>query len=204
MPGLYIAEIQRENGIIAAAKPNERLRANDVLILVGALESVVDLRKIRGLTTSDDQARKLQVPAWRRTLVEAVVSTRCALLGKTIRQGQFRSHYNAAVVAVARGDKKLTENLVMFVWKSVTSCCSKRLRRSCIVAVNRETFSWSVPCRRDPFGDRNEPGSPSAILVVMVLGGLADGGVDPDRRLGCGRRHGLAAMLHHVRSPAQH
>ncbi len=111
LPGLYIAEIQRENGIIAAAKPNERLQANDVLILVGALESVVDLRKIRGLTTSDDQARKLQVPAWRRTLVEAVVSTRCALLGKTIRQGQFRSHYNAAVVAVARGDKKLTGKL---------------------------------------------------------------------------------------------
>ena len=111
LPGLYIAEIQREDGVIAAAKPNERLQANDVLILVGALESVVDLRKIRGLTTPDDQTRKLEVPAWRRTLVEAVVSSRCALLGKTIREGQFRSHYNAAVVAVARGDKRLTGKL---------------------------------------------------------------------------------------------
>jgi di/tricarboxylate transporter len=111
LPGLYIAEIQREDGTIAAAKPNERLQGNDVLILVGALESVVDLRKIRGLSTSDDQARKLQVPAWRRTLVEAVVSSRCGLLGKTIREGRFRSHYNAAVVAVARGDKRLTGKL---------------------------------------------------------------------------------------------
>ncbi len=111
LPGLYIAEIQREDGVIAAAKPNERLRPDDVLILVGALESVVDLRKIRGLTIPDDQARKLEVPAWRRTLVEAVVSTRCGLLGKTIREGQFRSHYNAAVVAVARGDKRLTGKL---------------------------------------------------------------------------------------------
>ncbi|MGI9472519.1 MAG: SLC13 family permease [Rubripirellula sp.] len=111
LPGLYIAEIQREDGVIAAAKPNERLRANDVLILVGALDSVVDLRKIRGLTTPDDQTRKLEVPAWRRTLVEAVVSSRCALLGKTIREGRFRSHYNAAVVAVARGDKRLTGKL---------------------------------------------------------------------------------------------
>ena len=111
LPGLYVAEIQREDGVIAAAKPNERLRASDVLILVGALESVVDLRKIRGLSTPDDQARKLQVPAWRRTLVEAVVSSRCELLGKTIREGQFRSHYNAAVVAVARGDKRLTGKL---------------------------------------------------------------------------------------------
>jgi len=109
--GLYVAEIQRADGTIAAAKPNARLHDNDVLILVGALESVVDLRKIRGLTTSDDQARKLKVPAWRRTLVEAVVSPRCGLLGKTIRGGRFRSHYNAAVVAVARGDKQLTGKL---------------------------------------------------------------------------------------------
>ena len=111
LAGLYIAEIQREDGVIAAAKPNERLRSNDVLILVGALESVVDLRKIRGLTTPDDQARKLKVPAWKRTLVEAVVSPRCSLLGKTIREGRFRSHYNAAVVAVARGDRRLTGKL---------------------------------------------------------------------------------------------
>ena len=111
LPGLYVAEIQRSDGTIAAAKPNEKLHSDDVLILVGAVESVVDLRKIRGLTTSDDQARKLQVPAWRRTLVEAVVSPRCALLGKTIREGNFRSHYNAAVVAVARGDKRLEGKL---------------------------------------------------------------------------------------------
>jgi len=107
LPGLYLAEIQRDDGVITAAKPNERLRGDDALILVGALDTVVDLRKIRGLTSPDDQARKLQVPAWRRTLVEAVVSSRCALLGKTIREGRFRSHYNAAVVAVARGERKL-------------------------------------------------------------------------------------------------
>lgn len=108
LKGLYIAEIQRVDGTIAAAKPLEKLRPDDALILVGALDTVVDLRKIRGLAAPDDQARKLQVPAWRRTLVEAVVSPRCSLLGKTIRQGRFRSHFGAAVVAIARGDRKLT------------------------------------------------------------------------------------------------
>ncbi|MCH1497246.1 MAG: SLC13 family permease [Rubripirellula sp.] len=111
LPGLYIAEIQRVDGQILPAKPDQKLYADDLLILVGALESVVDLRKIRGLITGDDQARKLKIPAWQRTLVEAVVSPRCALLGKTIREGSFRSHYNAAVVAVARGDKRLTGKL---------------------------------------------------------------------------------------------
>lgn len=106
LPGLYVAEIQRGDEVIPA-KPNARLRGDDALILVGALESVVDLRKIRGLLTPDDQGRKLEVPAWRRTLIEAVVSSRCSLLGKTIREGRFRSNYNAAVVAVARGDRRL-------------------------------------------------------------------------------------------------
>lgn len=107
LPGLYVAEIQRADGRIEAAKPDQRVYGEDILILVGALDSVVDLRKIRGLTTPDDQARKLEVPAWRRTLVEAVVSPRCSLIGKTIREGKFRSNYNAAVVAVARGGTRL-------------------------------------------------------------------------------------------------
>ncbi len=111
LPGLYVAEIQRNENVITAVASSERLRADDVLILVGALDSVVDLRKIRGLTTADDQSRKLNVPAWNRTLVEAVVSPRCALLGKSIREGRFRSHYGAAVVAVARGGRRLTGKL---------------------------------------------------------------------------------------------
>lgn len=106
LPGLYIAEIQRGDEVVPA-KPNEKLHGGDALILVGALESVVDLRKTRGLLTPDDQGRKLEIPAWRRTLIEAVVSPRCSLLGKTIRAGRFRSNYNAAVVAVARGDRRL-------------------------------------------------------------------------------------------------
>ncbi|TWT87776.1 SLC13 family permease [Neorhodopirellula pilleata] len=107
LPGLYVAEIQRADGRIEPAKPDQRIYGDDILILVGALDSVVDLRKLRGLITPDDQTRKLEVPAWRRTLVEAVVSPRCSLIGKTIREGKFRSNYNAAVVAVARGGSRL-------------------------------------------------------------------------------------------------
>ncbi len=111
LPGLYVAEIQRPDGTIEPAKPSARLRGGDVLILVGELASVVDLHKIRGLSTPDDQSRKLQIPAWRRTLVEAVVSAQCGLVGKTIREGRFRTNYNAAVVAVARGGRRLDGKL---------------------------------------------------------------------------------------------
>jgi len=111
LPGLYLAEIQRDEDVISNVGPAERLRAGDLLILVGALESVVDLQKIRGLSAADDQARKLDSPAWQRKLVEAVVSSRCSVVGKTIREGRFRTNYGAAVIAVARGEKRLPGKL---------------------------------------------------------------------------------------------
>lgn len=111
LPGLYLAEIQRDDEVITAVGPNQRLMAGDTLVLVGVLESVVDLQKVRGLSMPDDQNRKLNAPAWKRRLVEAVVSSRCELLGQTVREGRFRTHYGAAVVAVARGDKRLPGKL---------------------------------------------------------------------------------------------
>ncbi len=111
LPGLYLAEIERDGYQVTAVGPRERLFAGDTLVLVGVLESVVDLQKIRGLSPPDDQARKLDAPAWNRRLVEAVVSSRCSLLGKTIREGRFRTNYGAAVIAVARGDRRLPGKL---------------------------------------------------------------------------------------------
>lgn len=111
LTGLYLVEIQRADYQVTAVGPHERLQAGDTLVLVGVLESVVDLQKLRGLSSPDDQDKKLQTPAWDRRLVEAVVSSRCALLGKTIREGQFRTHYGAAVIAVARGDRRLPGKL---------------------------------------------------------------------------------------------
>ncbi len=111
LPGLYLAEIERADEHLRAVGPSERLQADDVLVLVGVLESVVDLQKIRGLSPPDNQARKLDTPAWHRRLVEAVVSSRCALLGQTIREGRFRTHYGAAVIAVARGNRRLPGKL---------------------------------------------------------------------------------------------
>lgn len=107
LPGLYLAEIERDGQILAAVGPNERLQANDRLVFVGIIESVVDLRKTRGLIPATDQVFKLNTPTSHRCLMEAVVSNRCPIIGATIRDGQFRSRYNSAVIAVARDGKHI-------------------------------------------------------------------------------------------------
>lgn len=108
LPGLYLVEIEREDELLVAVGPDTRIRAADILLFVGLLDGVVDLRKIRGLIpAADDQVRKLGVPTQRRCLVEAVVAQGSALAGKTVREAAFRTHYRAAIIAVHRNGERL-------------------------------------------------------------------------------------------------
>ncbi|MDP1796120.1 MAG: SLC13 family permease [Planctomycetaceae bacterium] len=107
LPGLFLVEIERGRDLIPAVSPKEHLQANDRLVFVGIVESVVDLRKMRGLRPATNQVFKLDTPDTHRSLIEAVVSNRCPLVGKNIREGRFRSTYDAAVIAVGRGGQRI-------------------------------------------------------------------------------------------------
>ncbi|WP_017300000.1 SLC13 family permease [Nodosilinea nodulosa] len=107
LPGLYLTEIQRQGRLLTAIGPQETLQAQDQLVFVGMVNSIVDLSHIRGLQPATDQVFKLDTPRTERTLVEAVVSNTCPLVGITIRQGKFRSRYGAVVLAVGRNGERL-------------------------------------------------------------------------------------------------
>ena len=107
LDGLFLMEIDRDGHVIAAVSPTERLEAGDRLVFVGVVDSVVELQKIRGLRPATDQVFKLDDPRSERTLIEAVVSNTCPLIGRTIREGRFRSTYDAVVIAVARNGERL-------------------------------------------------------------------------------------------------
>lgn len=111
LAGLYLAEIDRDGQVFPAVGPREMLRANDHLIFVGIVESVVDLQKLRGLKPATDQVFKLDVPRTDRCLIEAVVSNTCPLVGQTIREGRFRTVYSAAVIALARNGERVRRKL---------------------------------------------------------------------------------------------
>ena len=108
LPGLYLVEIERRGGeVIPAAGPDEKLRGGDRLVFAGVTESVADLQRIKGLTPATDQVFKLDAPRTARMLIEAVVAPHCPVVGKTIREGQFRTVYKAVVIAVARNGRRI-------------------------------------------------------------------------------------------------
>jgi di/tricarboxylate transporter len=107
LPGAFLAEIERGGTLLPAVSPAEILRAEDRLVFIGVVDSVVDILRLRGLIPAPDQLFKLDEPRAERRLVEAVVSESNPLVGRTIREGQFRSLYDAVVIAVARNGERL-------------------------------------------------------------------------------------------------
>jgi di/tricarboxylate transporter len=111
LPSLYLVEIDRDGQVLPAVSSKIELRDHDRLVFAGVVESVVDLQKIRGLIPATNQVSKLNTPHANRSLVEAVVSDTCPLVGQTIREGQFRTRYNAAVIAVARNGGRINKKI---------------------------------------------------------------------------------------------
>jgi di/tricarboxylate transporter len=111
LAGMYLAEVERDGEVFAAVDPQLRLRGGDQLVFVGIVESVVELQRIRGLLPATSQVFELEGPRSGRTLIEAVVSDRCPLLGQSIREARFRTQYNSAVIAVARSGERLRQKI---------------------------------------------------------------------------------------------
>jgi di/tricarboxylate transporter len=120
LPGLFLARIERSDDSVIAVSPREIIEADDVLVFVGQLDSVVELQQIKGLVPSTVDAHEHEEldantlnnnyrPNLR--IVEAVVSNNSTLVGLTIRQSGIRTRYGAVVVAVRRQGQQIPGKL---------------------------------------------------------------------------------------------
>ncbi len=168
LPSVYLAEIVRGNQVIPAVSPREILQAQDQLVFVGRVDSMVDLHRFRGLQPATDQVFKLDGDRSDRGLVEAVVSDSGPLVGRTIREGQFRRRYGAVVLAVARngtrlagkvGDIRLRPGDTLLL--ESTSAFWERQR------ISRDFYLVSAIPDSEPLRHQKAPLA-AATLVVMV------------------------------------
>ena len=111
LPGLFLIEVDRRGSIIAPVSPDTVLQANDRLVFTGVVETIVDLKKIPGLEPATESTDKSAEEQRRRRLCEVVVSRSSPLVGQTVREAQFRSHYNAAIVAIHRHGARLATKI---------------------------------------------------------------------------------------------
>lgn len=108
LPGLFLIEITRDDRIIAPVTPDEELCADDRLTFTGLRSTIVDLERV-GLERVDPHEEAAgEAESIDRYYCEAVVSSTSPLIGRDIRESNFRALYNAVVVAVHRGGAHLT------------------------------------------------------------------------------------------------
>lgn len=99
---LFLAEIVRENHVVAPVQPDEIIRPGDVLVFTGDLTRLDLLLRFDGLETSGQHYRLPQ-----DNLVEVVIAADSPLARRTLKQTDFRSRFDAAVIAIRRGSERL-------------------------------------------------------------------------------------------------
>ncbi|MGB0431791.1 MAG: SLC13 family permease, partial [Bacteroidia bacterium] len=104
--GLYLVEIVRGNRLIGPVKPSQNIRENDYLIFAGNTESIPELLSSNfGLSLPELKDITQQELI---NMVEAVVSYNSRLVGKKVRDTDFRGRFDAAIVGVQRHGERLS------------------------------------------------------------------------------------------------
>ncbi|MFV2065551.1 MAG: SLC13 family permease, partial [Pirellulales bacterium] len=112
LPGLFLIEIDRQGKLLAPVTPDDTLCAGDRLIFTGVVTTIADLEKIPGLVPAADRTYEFD-PRRRleRQLTEVVLSRTSPVIGRTVRDANFRRLYNAAIVAVHRNGVRMTNKI---------------------------------------------------------------------------------------------
>jgi di/tricarboxylate transporter len=131
LPGIYLYAIEREGTRISPVSPDQPIQVDDILCFSGVVSTILDAQRIRGLepvehhpmvdkylaepeSDSRDSLEGLPprpAPRSGSILCEAVISPTSPLIGTTVKATDFRSRYNASIVAVHRSGEKLQQKI---------------------------------------------------------------------------------------------
>lgn len=106
LSSLFLVEIVRKNKLISPVSPQEELQAGDKLIFAGDVLEVSQIDQLNGVELYSANGFDLS-----KNLQEVLVSPESILIGKTIKQVEFRSRFDAAVVAISRQGQMLSGKL---------------------------------------------------------------------------------------------
>lgn len=107
LDGLYLVEIVRAGHLISPVTPDTMVESDDLLIFSGEVEKLQVIQQFKGLQVFGAHASSLLAS----NLVEVVVSSESELSNRTLRDVDFRTMFDAGVVAIRRGDRRLTGQL---------------------------------------------------------------------------------------------
>lgn len=109
LQGLFLVEILRGEERISPVSPKQTIYVNDILIFAGATSTIIELLKsntgivLPKYSSLPDQ-EEMQV-------VEVVIASHSDLIGKIVKETNFRGKYDSAIVAINRNGERITGKL---------------------------------------------------------------------------------------------
>ncbi|MEX1012835.1 MAG: SLC13 family permease [Waddliaceae bacterium] len=108
-PREILIQIERNNDIIDSPGPDFTLFVGDRLVFAGDIHQIAELHAIKGLKSIADPHFSLDISS--SHFAEIVIPTTSFLVGKTLRQINFRKTYGASVLAVYRQGWRVMGNV---------------------------------------------------------------------------------------------
>jgi di/tricarboxylate transporter len=103
---LFLVEIVRADHLISPVSPTEVIEARDKLIFSGDINQLQVLEEFKGLNLFAVEEGLLQ-----QNLTEVIVMPNANVEGQSLKEAGFRSLFDAAVVGMHRGGKRLSGKL---------------------------------------------------------------------------------------------
>lgn len=112
LKGLFLFQIERNGQVIAPAKPWEKIKISDRLFFTGIPETIMELQKMPGLQLIKDSSFDLKhFDSTKIKTFEAVVSPSSPLVGKNVRESNFRARYSAVIIAIHRSGERIQKKI---------------------------------------------------------------------------------------------
>lgn len=112
LPGLFLFQIERNGQIIAPVSPREKIQINDRLFFTGLTDTIFELQKTPGLYSVKDRQFDIKdLDSDKVKTYEVVISNTSHLVGDTVRDSGFRSHYNAVILAIHRSGERINQKV---------------------------------------------------------------------------------------------
>jgi di/tricarboxylate transporter len=103
---VFLVEIIRDEAVISPVSPEEILKAGDLLFFSGNTQSIYNLiKEDNGLSVPEDETSELDEQFH---FVEAVIPANSELVGRRIKDSDFRKKYNASIIAIHRNGKRVS------------------------------------------------------------------------------------------------
>lgn len=112
LQGLFLFQINRDGEVIAPVSPGERILEDDRLFFTGVTETIYQLQKTPGLqVVKDPEFDPRNLDSDKYSTFEAVISNTSPLVGQTVRESGFRTHYDAVILAIHRSGERIRKKI---------------------------------------------------------------------------------------------